>query len=72
VERDTNPEKWYPHGGRDKYDDLPLALRANVDMTTLPLAGRRGGKPVWNDGEIDAVIAFLKTLNDADAGGTAR
>ncbi len=64
VERDTNPEEWYPHG--NKFDDLPAGLRKNVDLTTLPLNQPKGGKPVWNSAEIDDVIAFLKTLDDAD------
>jgi cytochrome c peroxidase len=66
VERDTNPNEWYPHGGQDKFDDLPSNLRLNVDLTTLPLSKKKGQTPVWNDQEIDDVIAFLKTLNDAD------
>lgn len=63
VERDTNPDEWYPHG---EFDDLPPRLRVYVDRTTLPLTGKKGDRPVWNDVEIDDVIAFLRTLNDAD------
>jgi cytochrome c peroxidase len=66
VERDTNPEEWYPHGERGKFDDLPAGLRKNVDLTTLPLSKKKGEAPVWNSAEIDDVIAFLKTLDDAD------
>jgi cytochrome c peroxidase len=66
VERDTDPGEWYPHGGQDKFDDLPAGLRVNVDLTTLPLSGKKGETPIWNDAQIDDVIAFLKTLNDAD------
>ncbi len=68
VERDTDPGKWYPHGhdGRvDAFDDLPVALRANVDTTTQPFSGKNK-RPVWNDADIDDVIAFLKTLTDDD------
>ncbi|XXA04721.1 cytochrome c peroxidase [Paraburkholderia sp. A3BS-1L] len=67
VERDTNPEKWYPRdrqGQVVKFDDLPPALRRNVDTTDAPLTGKLGGKPVWNARDIDDVIAFLKTLDD--------
>ncbi len=68
VQRDTNPERWYPHGahGVVKFDDLPAAERDNVDVVDLPLTGKRGEKPIWNAQEIDDVIAFLKTLTDAD------
>ncbi len=66
VERDTNPEEWYPHGGRDKYDDIPRQMRGNVDVINLPLTAKKGDKPLWNSADIDDVIAFLKTLNDAD------
>jgi cytochrome c peroxidase len=69
VQRDTDPERWYGRGAASAsppYNDLPVALRGNVDRVTLPLARKPGEKPVWNDAEIDDVIAFLKTLNDAD------
>lgn len=67
VERDTNPEKWYPRdraGHVVKFDDLPPALRRNVDVIDAPLTGKQGGKPVWNTRDIDDVIVFLKTLDD--------
>lgn len=63
VERDTNPKKWYPHG---QFDDMPAKYRIYVDRKTAPFPGTKEGKPVWNASEIDDVIAFLKTLNDAD------
>ncbi len=63
VQRDLAPEKWYKGAA---YDDLPVAMRGNVDRVTPPLARSRGQAPVWNDAEIDDVIVFLKTLNDAD------
>jgi cytochrome c peroxidase len=77
VERDTNPEKWYPktHDGQVvKFDDVPAALRANVDTVDAPLTRARGARPVWDAADIDAVAAFLATLTDDDvslAGGTA-
>ncbi|WP_283148015.1 cytochrome-c peroxidase [Silvimonas soli] len=69
VQRDTQPQRWYPvHKGKiDKFNDLPTALRDNVDTNDEPLTRKRGGNPAWNDQQIDDVIAFLKTLNDADA-----
>jgi cytochrome c peroxidase len=69
VERDTNPGEWYPRGrdqGANAFDDLPVGLRPNVDKITLPFSGSKSKGPVWNDGEIDDVIAFLKTLSDED------
>jgi cytochrome c peroxidase len=66
VERDAKPGAWYPHDGKDTYDDLPANLRANVDTTTLPLARKKGEMPVWNDADIDDVSAFLETLTDSD------
>lgn len=67
VERDTNPGEWYPRDGTQihAFDDLPAALRTNVDKTTEPFPGKNK-RPVWNDAEIDDVIAFLKTLSDDD------
>ena len=68
VQRDTNPERWYPNSknGVVKFDDLPKEKRANVDVIDLPLTGHRGGKPIWNERDIEDVIAFLKTLTDQD------
>ncbi len=67
VERETKPEKWYPQrrdGTLNKYDDLPEANRANVDVIDAPFDRKRGDAPALNDSEIQDVIAFLKTLND--------
>ncbi|MGC1581877.1 MAG: hypothetical protein WA766_10345, partial [Candidatus Acidiferrales bacterium] len=65
--RDTNPGKWYPkdaHGKVDKFNDLPVALRVNVDTTDEPLTRKAGERPVWSERDIDDVAAFLATLND--------
>ncbi|SDI59339.1 cytochrome-c peroxidase [Paraburkholderia phenazinium] len=67
VQRDTNPEKWYPadrHGKVDKFDDLPPDVRINVDTVDAPLTSKRGERPVWSERDIDDVAAFLTTLND--------
>jgi cytochrome c peroxidase len=63
VQRDIDPKAWYP---ADKFDDLPPAFRANVDIVDEPLTRAEGGTPAWNDSEIDDVIAFLETLTDRD------
>jgi hypothetical protein len=54
----------------DKFDDLPPAFRGNVNTTEVPYSRRPGDVPALSDAEIDDVIAFLRTLTDADA--TAR
>jgi len=67
VQRDTNPEKWYPknrNGSVRKFDDLPQQFVANVNTTEAPYDRKRGDKPALNDAEIDDVLAFLKTLTD--------
>lgn len=67
VQRDTNPAKWYPkdaHGKVDKFNDLPVALRVNIDTTDEPLTRQAGERPVWSERDIDDVAAFLTTLND--------
>lgn len=67
VQRDTNPEKWYPlnpDGSVNKFDDLPAAYRANVNLTEVPYNRHPGDAPSLSDAEIDDVIAFLGTLND--------
>ena len=73
VERETRPEKWYPHkadGTVEMYDDLPPSHRVNVDVSDAPFNGHRGDKPALNDQEIKDVVAFLRTLTDnyQDAG----
>jgi cytochrome c peroxidase len=67
VQRDTNPEKWYPlkaDGSVDKFNDLPPALRGNVNTTEAPYNRRPGDAPALSDAEIDDVISFLHTLSD--------
>lgn len=69
VERDTNPAKWYPTGpdGKvEKFDDLPPQYRQNADTTDAPFGRSPGQKPVWDTRDIDDVMAFLRTLDDAD------
>lgn len=67
VQRDTNPEKWYPlnpDGTVNKFDDLPPRYHANVNITEVPYNRRRGDAPALTDAEVDDVVAFLKTLSD--------
>jgi cytochrome c peroxidase len=67
VQRDLDAAAWYPKEKDGKvrvYDDLPAALRVNVDRVTPPFATHPGQRPVWTDADIEDVIAFLTTLND--------
>jgi cytochrome c peroxidase len=67
VQRDTQPEKWYPlnaDGTVRKFDDLPAAYRDNVNVTEAPYNRRPGDAPALSDAEIDDLIAFLNTLTD--------
>jgi cytochrome c peroxidase len=67
VQRDTNPEKWYPKradGKVDKFDDVPASYKRNVNTHEVPYDRKPGEAPALSDAEIDDVIAFLQTLND--------
>jgi cytochrome c peroxidase len=67
VQRDTNPEKWYPlnpDGSVHKFDDLPAAYVRNVNTLEVPYNRQPGMAPALSDAEIDDVIAFLGTLTD--------
>lgn len=64
--RDTEPQRWYPRGpdGQvQKYDDLPAAYRGNVE-SDVPFKPLLNGRPRLSPAEVDAIVAFLKTLND--------
>ena len=65
VQRDTNPEKFYPvvHGKVQKYDDLPKRYWENIN-TEPPFDRKRGDAPAMNEAEIKDVVAFLNTLTD--------
>jgi cytochrome c peroxidase len=67
VERETEPAKWYPQradGTLDRYNDLPVEYRGNVDVVDAPFDGKVGDPPALNDAEIADIIAFLNTLTD--------
>jgi cytochrome c peroxidase len=64
--RETNPGKWYPKnkdGSVQKYDDLPAAYHANVNMDA-PFDHKQGDKPPLSDAEIRDMVVFLGTLTD--------
>jgi cytochrome c peroxidase len=67
VTRDTNPERWYPvnaDGTVDKFNDLPPAMRKNVNTAEVPYNRRPGMAPALNDAEIADLVQFLGTLTD--------
>lgn len=74
VQRDTQPEKWYPlnpDGSVDKFNDLPLAYRGNVNASEGPYNRQPGEAPALTDAEIDDVVVFLHTLTDGWQAGAA-
>lgn len=66
VRRDTNPEEWYPvvGGSVQKFNDLPIQYRANVNTSEAPYNRAPGMAPALSEGEIDDLIQFLGTLTD--------
>ncbi len=67
VQRDTQPEKWYPlraDGTVDKFNDLPALWRNNVNTSEVPYNRSAGAQPALTDAEINDLIAFLGTLTD--------
>lgn len=68
AQRDTDPLLWYSTdaaGNPVSYDDLPAALRANVNTTEAPYNRRRVGQaPALSPSEIDDLASFLRTLTD--------
>ena len=67
VQRDTNPELWYPTdaaGNVDKFNDLPASLRGNVNTSEAPYDRKRGEAPRLNETEVQDLVAFLRTLSD--------
>ncbi len=74
VQRDLQPARWYAstRGKLQIYDDLPEALRVNVDVIDAPLDRKPGQQPAWSEADIDDVVAFLQTLSDDDARPASR
>ena len=61
VTRDTQPLQWYPG---PVYDDLPAALRGNVNVSEGPYNRRPGQAAALTDAELSDLLAFLNTLTD--------
>jgi len=67
--RDTDPARWYarnPDGSVHVYDDLPAEAAAFVNRE-VPFQPLPDGNPRLDDQDIDDIVAFLRTLTDADA-----
>jgi cytochrome c peroxidase len=60
--RDADPKRWYPQA---KFDDLPAQYRRYVNTNKVPYSTSAGDKPRLDDGDVDAILAFLGTLTDA-------
>lgn len=63
--RDTDPARWYPtvNGAVDKFNDLPLAYRSNVNQQN-PFGLQPGQAPRLSPQEVQDIVAFLRTLTD--------
>jgi len=60
--RDTTPARWFPAGTH--LNDVPAIFRANVDVSLAPFRPAAGSAASLDDHEIDAITAFLGTLDD--------
>ncbi len=70
VRRDTDPRLWYPvsaAGAVVKFDDLPSAARANIDVLDEPLTRKEGGRHRPGRTQRSTMSSpFLETLSDRD------
>jgi len=67
--RDTDPARWYARradGSVQAYDDLPAESVPYVNRE-IPFAPGPDGRPRLGEQDIDDLVAFLRTLTDADA-----
>jgi cytochrome c peroxidase len=67
--RDTDPARWYsrnPDGSVRLYDDLPAEFMASVNRE-VPFRPLPDGRARLDERDIDDLVAFLRTLTDADA-----
>jgi len=66
--RDTDAARWYARnadGSVHRYDDLPADAVPFVNRG-IPFAPRPDGQPRLDERDIDDIVAFLRTLTDAD------
>jgi cytochrome c peroxidase len=62
ASRDTSPRRWYRSGVA--FEDLPPRYRENVNTVAVPYNRNRKQSALLDDGDIDALVAFLGTLTD--------
>ncbi len=62
--RGTSPWNWYPKGRL--FDDVPKQYQRNLNINSTPYNRIEGMRPTLDDAEIDAIVAFLKTLTDRE------
>jgi cytochrome c peroxidase len=64
--RDTDPAKWYPtvNGVVQQYNDLPTALKVNVDIVDIPFGLSPGATPYMTAQNTADLLCFLETLTD--------
>ncbi len=63
--RDIDPARWYPvvNGVVDKFNDLPVAYRSNVEQQA-PFGLQPGQPPKLSLQDVQDLVAFLQTLTD--------
>ncbi len=67
--RDTDPARWYRRradGSVRAYDDLPVDSVRYVNRE-IPFEPMPDGRPRLGEQDIDDIVAFLRTVTDADA-----
>ena len=69
--RDTSPATWYPtvKGVVQKYNDMPAAYQANVDVTDVPFGLAPGATPYMSAQDMSDLQCFLETLVDGYVAG---
>jgi cytochrome c peroxidase len=69
--RDTNPAAWYPtvNGVVQQFNDLPTALKVNVDKVDIPFGLMPGATPYMTAQNVADLLCFLETLTDGYEAG---
>jgi cytochrome c peroxidase len=61
--RATDPYRWYK--SHVKFEDVPPRFRDQVNVNSIPYNRREGDAPALDEADVDAIVAFLRTLTDA-------
>lgn len=62
--RESDRKRWYGKGR--PYNDMPPAMRDNIDVIDAPMDRKVGDKPALTEAEVQDIVQFLRTLTDAD------